>query len=133
MYVCMFVTVNKAQCFPTEPQGAESCQHSSPQLPLPALMQSSRPLTPTPVALLSRISPHKPLNTSASTANGLQQPEGNICNYPRTFSERVYRPLTQEQEHIKKNKLLDLGGILPCLFDCGTHFQKIKFVHFLWS
>lgn len=79
-----------------EPHGAESCQHSQPQLPVAAPMLSHDPALGRKLAkystflscpfqgkvLLSRISPHKPLNTSASTANGLQQSEGNIYNYP---------------------------------------------------
>lgn len=78
-----------------EPHGAESCQHSRPQLPAAAPMLSHDPTPGRELAkyfaflsrsfqgkvLLSRISPHKPLNTSASTANGLQQSEGNIYNY----------------------------------------------------
>lgn len=41
--------------------------------------------------LLSRISPHKPLNTSVSTANGLRRSEGNIYNYTCYLQQnRVY-------------------------------------------
>lgn len=95
--VCLCVTVNKKPCFSTEPHGAERCQHSQPQLPMAAPMLSHDPALGRKLAkysaflscpfqgkvLLSRISPHKPLNTSASTANGLQRCEGNIYNYPR--------------------------------------------------
>lgn len=94
--VCPCVTVNKKQCFSVEPHGAEPCQHSQPQLPMAAPTLSHDPALGRKLAkysaflscpfqgkvLLSRISPHKPLNTSASTANGLQQCEGNIYNYP---------------------------------------------------
>lgn len=94
--VCPCVTVNKKQCFSMEPHGAEACQHSQPQLPMLAPMVSHDPALGRKRAkyaaflsclfqgkwLLSRMSPHKPLNTSASTANGLQRCEGNIYNYP---------------------------------------------------
>ncbi len=93
--VCLCVTVNKKQCLSMEPHGAEPCQHSQPQLPAAAPMLSQNPqgrklakysaFLSCPFqgnVLLPRISPHKPLNTSASTANGLQQCEGNIYNYP---------------------------------------------------
>lgn len=94
--VCPCATVNKKQCFSMEPHGAEPCQHSQLQLPMAAPMLSHDPALGRKLTkysaflscpfqgkvLLSRISPHKPLNTSASTANGLQQREGNICNYP---------------------------------------------------
>lgn len=107
--VCPCVTVNKKECFSIEPQGAEPCQHSQPQLPMPAPVV---PHDPTPgripakysaflsccfqgKLLLSRISPHKPLNTNASTVNGLQQCEGNICNYPCFIQWQGLQPLTQ--------------------------------------
>lgn len=93
--VCLCVTVSKKQCFSTEPHGAEPCQHSRPQLPAPAPVLSHEPAAGIELAkysallswlflgklLLSQVSPHKPLNTSSSTANGLQQCEGNVYNY----------------------------------------------------
>lgn len=42
-YVCPCVTVNKKQCLPMEPHGAEPCQHSQPQLPVAAPMLSHDP------------------------------------------------------------------------------------------
>jgi len=79
-----------------EPHGAQSCQHSKPPLQTPASMLLQAPAPSGEHAnfpaffsypfhgklLLSRISPHKPLNTSPSTVNGLQQREGSIYNDP---------------------------------------------------
>lgn len=92
-----------------EPHGAEPCQHSQPQLPVAAPTLSHDPALGRERAkysaflscpfqgkvLLSRISPHKPLNASASTANGLQRCEGNIYNYPWFIQWQGLQPLTQ--------------------------------------
>lgn len=107
-YVCLCVTVNKKQCLSMEPHGANPCQHSQPQLPVAARMLSHDPTLGSKLAkycaflscsfqgkvLLSPISPHKPLNTGASTVNGLQRCEGNIYNYPRFIQSQGLQPLT---------------------------------------
>lgn len=90
------VTVNKKQCYSMEPHGAETCQHSQLQFPMPAPMLSHDLALGRKLAkhcaflsccfqgklLLSRIFSHKHLNISASAANRLQQCEGNVYNYP---------------------------------------------------
>lgn len=97
IFICvrLCVTVNKKQCFSIEPLGEKPCQHSQPQLKKPAPMLHHDPALRKEQAsysaflsypfqgklLLSCISPHKPLNTSASTVNRLQQSKGTVYNY----------------------------------------------------
>lgn len=80
--------------------------HSSGCLPLRCptipLQWASKPAArlsfPPPfhgTSLRSRFSPHKPLNTSASAANGLQQCKGNIYNYSLFALRQRLQSLTQ--------------------------------------
>lgn len=92
-----------------EPHGAETCQHSQLQFPMPAPMLSHDPALGRKQAkhcaflsccfqgklLLSCILPHKHLNTSASTANRLQRCGGNVYNYPWFVHQPSLQPLMQ--------------------------------------